>query len=236
MKKAAILAAGDGLRIKSIALYKPIVKINGTPLLELTFTNLHFKSFNKISIIFNESAKKMDLTLLPGLSVPGVNYFFKSTLSSMHSLYEVSQKLDLQNDEHLFVSMVDSIVIPHEALNFHQFCLSLKSDESALLVTSYIEDEKPLTLKLNDQGYITEFQCPLEDGVLITSGVYYFSVNVFPLLLEMIEAGQTKMRNFLTELVKRNHKIKVFESMKTLDIDRPEDIQSAEIFLKENAL
>ncbi|MDD4972737.1 MAG: sugar phosphate nucleotidyltransferase [Bacteriovorax sp.] len=236
MNKAAILAAGDGLRIKSIAPYKPIVKINGTPLLELTLKNLHFKNFKNICIIFNEAEKEMDLSLLPGLSSPGVNYFFKSTPSSMHSLYEVAQKLELKSGEHLFVSMVDSIVIPLEAQNFHQFCLTLKSDESALLVTSFIEDEKPLTLKINEQGYITEFQCPIEDGVLITSGVYYFSENIFPLLLEMINEGQTKMRNFLTELVKHNHKIKIFESLKTLDIDRPEDIHSAEAFLKGQAL
>lgn len=236
MKKAAILAAGEGSRIKSIAPFKPIVKINGTPLLELTLKNLHFQNFKHISIIFNDSAREMDLSLLPGLLSPSINYFFKTTPSSMHSLYEVGQKLELKNGEHLFVSMVDSIVRPADALKFQNFCHTLNNDESALLVTPFIEDEKPLTLKINDQGYITEFQCPIEEGVLITSGVYCFSENIFPLLFEMIANGQTKMRNFLTELVKRDYKIKIFESIKTLDIDRPDDIISAEIFLKENLL
>jgi NDP-sugar pyrophosphorylase family protein len=236
MKKAAILAAGKGSRIKSISPFKPIVKINGTPLLELTLKNLHFQNFKKISIIFNDSEREMDLSLLPGLLSPSINYFFKTTPSSMHSLYEVGQKLELKTGEHLFVSMVDSIVLQSEALKFQKFCHTLTSDESALLVTPFIEDEKPLTLKINDQGYITEFQCPIEEGVLITSGVYYFSENIFPLLLEMIENGHNKMRNFLTELVKRDYKIKTFKSNKTLDIDRPEDIKSAELFLKKELL
>jgi choline kinase len=236
MKKAAILAAGEGSRIKSMALFKPIVKINGTALLELTYQNLNFKKFHTVSIIFNDDQKEMDLTLLPSLLNPSVKHFFKSTPSSMHSLLEVTYQLDLKKGEHLFVSMVDSIVLPSDAFKFHQFCSGLKSDESAILITSHIEDEKPLTLKLNAQGFISEFQCPLGDDVLITSGVYCFSENIFSLLREMVEAGHCKMRTFLTELVKRNYKLKGFELKKTLDIDRPEDIPSAEMFLTEKNL
>ena len=175
----------------------------------------------------------MDLSLLPSLKILNVDFFFKSTPSSMHSLYEVSQRLDIQPGEHFFISMVDSIVKPEDAKKFHQFCLTLKNDESAIIVTPFIEDEKPLTLKVNSQNYITEFQCPITEDVLITSGVYYLSAQVLPLLKEMIQTGQMKMRTFLTELIKRNHKIKGFQISKTLDIDRPEDIQSAEAFLKE---
>lgn len=234
MKKAAILAAGEGSRLKSITSFKPIVKINGTPLLELTLRNLHFQNFKKISIIFNEDEKEMDFSLLPALVSSKINYFFKTTPSSMHSLYEVTKKLELKKGEHLFVSMVDSIVQPNDALAFQQFCCNIDKDESALLVTSFIEDEKPLTLKTNLHGFITEFQCPVIEGTLITSGVYYFSENIVPVLNEMIEMGQTKMRNLLTELIKRGHKIKVYEVKKTLDIDRPEDIESAGVFLKES--
>lgn len=233
MKKAAILAAGEGSRLKTIAPFKPIVKINNMPLLELTFKNLNFQDFNQVNIIFNEEEKAMDLITLPCLRAENTKYFFKSTPSSMHSLYEVALRLNLEKGEHFFISMVDSIVPPTEAKKFYEFCLTIKENESALLVTSFIEDEKPLTLKLNNQGYVEEFECPIAKDVLITSGVYYFSEKVIPLLLEMITNGQTKMRNFLAELVKHNHCIKVYQVKKTLDIDRPEDIKSAEAFLKE---
>ena len=236
MKKAGILAAGDGTRLKAISPFKPITKVLNTPLLELTLQNLHFKNFEKIALIFNDDELAMDLTLLPSLTNLNINYFFKSTPSSMHSLFEISQKLNLNAGEHFFVSMVDSIIKPIDAKNFHQFCHTLKSDESGLIVTSFIEDEKPLTLKINSKDYITEFQCPIEPGTLITSGVYYLSSDVLPLLTDMIADGHTKMRNFLTELVKKGHKIKVFKINKTLDIDRPEDITSAEEFLREESL
>lgn len=232
MKKAAILAAGEGSRLKSLSPFKPVLKVQGVALLELTLKNLQFHHFDKISLIFNESEKEMDFSLLPSLKILPIDYFFKTTKSSMHSLHEVSKKLEIKPGEHFFVSMVDSIVMPKDITEFYQFCEKLKSNESALMVTPFIEDEKPLTLKINDNNYITEFQCPITSGTLITSGIYYFSSDVLPLLSSMIENGQDKMRNFLTELVKQNHKIKAFIVDKTLDVDRPEDIKSVEKFLQ----
>jgi len=234
MKKAGILAAGKGSRLQSINAFKPIVKINGTPLLELTFKNLDIGQFQKIAIIFNDEEKNMNLSLLPAIHMSHVDYFFKTTKSSMHSLYEVLKKLKPQDGEHIFISMVDSIVLPRDAKNFHRFCENINKQESAILVTNFVDDEKPLTLKINKEFYVTEFQCPNVEELLITSGVYYFSENIMPLLEKMINEGHTKMRTFLTELIKHNYKIKVFISPKTLDIDHPKDIRSAEFFLMEN--
>jgi choline kinase len=232
MKKAGILAAGEGQRLKAITLYKPMLKVCDVTLLELTLKNLHFNLFDKIFLIFNEDEKAMDLLQFPTIKNLHIEYFYMSTPSSMHSLFEVAKKLEVETSEHFFISMVDSIIRPNDAKKFHDFCKTLNTDESAIIVTSFIEDEKPLTLKINSEGYVTEFQNPLTNNVLITSGVYYFSGVILPLLTKMIDDGQTKMRNFLTELVKTEHKIKVFHINKTLDIDRPEDIFSAEDFLR----
>jgi len=150
----------------------------------------------------------------------------------MHSLFEVTKKLKLNQGEHFFVSMVDSIVAPEDSRRFLNFCATLPPDESALLVTRYIDDEKPLTLKTDDAGFIRTFQCPIDSDVLITSGVYYFSSNIITVLEDLIKEGHSKMRNFLSALIERNYKIKAFEVQKTLDIDRPEDIVSASEFLK----
>ena len=232
MKKAAILAAGEGSRLKSITSYKPLANINGTPLLELTLQNLHFHDFSSTHIIFNGKEKSMDFKKLPSLMQRHIHYFFKSTPSSMHSLYEVSKKLNLKTGEHFFVSMVDSIVSPLDSKRFLGFCSTLMPNESAILVTKYIDDEKPLTLKADAEGFVQSFQCPMESDTLVTSGVYYFSANILPVLEEMIRAGQSKMRNFLSSLIEKDYRINIFEVQKTLDIDRPEDIVSASEFLK----
>lgn len=233
MKKAAILAAGEGQRLKALCPFKPIVKVNGKALLELTIENLQFNNFDRIVLIFNEDEKAMDLSLLPSLKKLSIEYFFKTTKSSMHSLYEVQKRLDLKPDEHFFCTMVDSIVPQKSIEAFHLFCQTIAPHESAIMVTPYIEDEKPLTVAIDGHNYVTEFQCPITEGTLITSGIYYLSAQSMPLLESLIANGQDKMRNFLTQLVKNNHPIKVFIVDKTLDIDRPEDIASVEAFLKE---
>jgi NDP-sugar pyrophosphorylase family protein len=232
MKKAAILAAGEGSRLKSISHFKPLTNVNGTPLLELTLKNLHFHDFSSTHIIFNSEEKTMDFKKLPSLMQRHIHYFFKSTPSSMHSLHEVAKRLKMETGEHFFVSMVDSIVHPDDARNFLQFCAGLAPAESAILVTKYIEDEKPLTVKADSNGYVEAFQCPVDDETYITSGVYYFSSNILPTLDLMITSGQSKMRNFLSALIEKNYRIRIFEVEKTLDIDRPEDILSAAHFLK----
>jgi NDP-sugar pyrophosphorylase family protein len=232
MEKAAILAAGEGSRLKQISPYKPIVKIYGNALLEIVIKNLQMKNFKEVQIIFNDDEINMDLKVLPSLKYKNIKYFYKSTSSSMHSLNEVIKKIHLKKNEHLFVSMVDSIVLPKDITNFFHFCKSIKSNESAIIATGYIDDENPLTLKLDNDNYVSEFQCGVEDNVYITSGVYYFSGEIIPILSDSINSGQTKMRNFLTDLISQNHKIKVFLIDKTIDIDRPCDIKEAENFLR----
>ena len=234
IKKAAILAAGEGSRLKSVGTYKPIIKINKRPLIEIMLLNLAQLKIKKTLIIFNEDEKKMDLSEVPSLKLPNIEYFFKSTKSSLHSLQEINHKLKVKENEHYFISMVDSIILPNEIFRFFTFCQSLTKEESAIIATPFIDDESPLTLEINEQGYITEFQTPIDGNTLVTSGVYCFSGTLNKLMEKLISDGNTKMRFFLTEAINQNHKIRVFQSKKTLDIDRPEDIKIAEIFLSEN--
>lgn len=232
MKKAIILAAGEGSRLKSLTPFKPLLLINNTPLLEITMSNLQIHTFSSTHIIFNSKEKSMDFNKLPSLAKKNVHYFFKDTISSLHSLQQAIRKIKLESNEHIFVSMVDSIVSPNDAKNFIQFCHSLNSDESAILVTRHIDDEKPLTLKVGDNGHVSCFQCATDDETLVTSGVYCFSSSIIPHLENMINNGQEKMRNFLSILLEVGHPIRVFEVEKTLDIDRPEDLKSALSFIK----
>lgn len=100
------------------------------------------------------------------------------------------------------------------------------------MVTPHIEDESPLTVQVSANGIVEAFHVPLTSDSLVTSGVYYFSADVLFFLNKAINSGKTKMRNFLSDLVEAGHIIKIFKVQKSLDIDRPEDIISAEKFPK----
>jgi dTDP-glucose pyrophosphorylase len=127
--------------------------------------------------------------------------------------------------------MVDSLISKKDLANFAKFCETLRPDQSAIVVTSYIEDEMPLTVKVNKRNEIERFDCPIENGTFVTSGVYCFSTQIFPIVSLMVNRNEIKLRNLLKELIHNNFTIKSFYVKKSLDIDRPEDVLSAEKFL-----
>jgi len=94
--KVGILAAGEGSRLQDISPCKPLVKVGGKPLFERTINYLPADGNDSITVIFNEDERDMDFALLPSLKRNNVSHFFKSTPSSMHSLYEVMGRADLK--------------------------------------------------------------------------------------------------------------------------------------------
>ncbi len=230
--KAGILAAGEGSRLQTVATCKPLVNVGGKILFERTINYLAEFNIDRIVVIFNEDERKMDFSLLPSLFQPNVNHFFKSTPSSLHSLYEVMRRSDLKAGEHIFVMMVDAIIHQQDFDNYLISCRKLPPSQSSVLITSYVEDEKPLTVALDAKGRVAAFQVPAGPEVPITSGIYCFSADTLPVLTGCVERGEQKMRNFLKHLVEQGHIIHTFLVDKTLDVDRPEDIASAEKFLE----
>lgn len=231
IKKAAILAAGEGSRLKSICEFKPMIPICGTPLVERVMERLLSLGVEQIVVAFNSSEKKMNWDLLPSFNRPEVKIIFVDTPSSMHTLYEVLKELKPTKEDHILASMVDTIVKEQDFLYYFKNIEQLKSNESCLLVTPFIDDEKPLTVKLDEQNNIKSFNCPIEKGTVVTSGMYGLSGIIFAHLETELAAGTHKMRNFLSSLIPTGHTLKGFVVEKTLDIDRPEDVKVAENFL-----
>lgn len=234
IKKAAILAAGEGSRLKSICEFKPMISICGKPLVERVMDRLLSLGVEEIVVAFNSHEKKMNWELLPSFKRPEVRTIFVDTPSSMHTLYEVLKELKPQKEDHILASMVDTIVKEKDFLAYFETLGNLKSNESCLLVTPFIDDEKPLTVKLNQQNIIEGFNCPIVQGTVVTSGMYGLSGAIFPHLEKELASGTHKMRNFLASLLPAGHTLKGFSVEKTLDIDRPEDVKTAEDFLCQN--
>lgn len=226
-----ILAAGEGSRLQAVAPFKPLIKVGGVPLIERTLKMVGEASPERIMIIFNELEKSIDFSTLPMTQKSNTDYFFQTTPSSLHSLYEVMKRSNVSEDDHIIFSMVDSILKQDDFNNFYKYCSQLARGEHAVLTTTFIEDEKPLTLQLGEGDKIEAFQTPLEESTLITSGMYCFSGQALYLMKKCVDDGVMKMRNFLTLLVTEGETVRSFEIEKSLDIDRPEDIKSAEKFL-----
>ena len=115
--KAGIIAAGEGTRLRAdgISVPKPLVQVNGVPLIERLLNSFHSNNITEVVCIVNESSIEVK-KFVEGKSfkIP-VQFIVKSTPSSMHSLFELSQFLV---DDRFLLTTVDSIFQDHEFSHF----------------------------------------------------------------------------------------------------------------------
>lgn len=231
---ACIIAAGEGSRLlqEGCKVSKPLVKINGTPMIERLLRILDEHSFDEINIIINEYSQDVSLFLenIKNSLKAKLTIIRKTTPSSMHSLYELSKSVK-EDRFHLFT--VDSIFYLNEFKDYLNFCSTNKGQYDAIMaVTRFIDDEKPLFVEIKN-GKITHFLDKTDTPEMITSGFYYFNKNIHQILQEQIESGSQKLRNFLRQLTACSFKIGYFEFSKTIDVDHIEDIAKAQMFINE---
>ena len=140
--------------------------------------------------------------------------------------------------------MVDTVLKKEDLQSFLKFCSREHQGKTQLLVTPFVEDEKPLVVKVDGnrnekQSEIVQIGGTFEAGDVVTSGMYCFSPLVFDLFKGQSKdqenqdlKNMNKMRNFLNFLLQNGFKMSSFRVEKTIDIDHPEDIKTAENFLK----
>lgn len=259
IKWAAILSAGESSRLQQITRFKAMAEIQGESLINRLIKKFLDLGIENIIVALNSKMQDQDFVCDPRLKMlnaKGVVKIFVSTPSSMHTLYEVFDYLKNKNknkaeaenensnyDGHILVSMVDTIVKDQHLKTFYDKTLLLKTDESMILTNRYIDDEKPLTVKLSSDGeFIKAFAVPVpketngqnneQNDLVITSGLYCFSSNIYPLLHKSVNSGQEKLRNFLAQMLQNSCPIRNYTIDKTVDIDRPQDLDVANNFLK----
>ena len=228
--KFAIISAGEGSRLaqEGVTYPKPLVPLQGTPIIERLiklFTNHGAESVN---IIIN-SRQPETLELLEELRKEyPINIVVKDTPSSMHSLYELRHLL---RGGKFCLTTVDTIFREEDfAAYLQQFEQS--NCDGIMAVTSYIDDEKPLYVGTDSNLNITGFyDTPHPDSQYISGGIYGLSESAIDTLEQCIEQGQSRMRNFQRQLVADGLKLQAFPFGKIIDIDHAGDIEKAEKFI-----
>lgn len=230
----AIIAAGEGSRLVSegVALPKPLVNLNGTPMIRRLIDIFLQCDADSISLIVNEEMKDVR-AYVESLSLPvPLHLTVKSTPSSMHSFYEVSRHFD---GGKFVLTTVDTIFRPEE---FAAYVKAFAADTAAdgyMAVTSFIDDEKPLYIDVDDEMRITAFRDNPFDGVkYISGGIYGLTTPALTVLEDCMDRGVARMRNYQRALVDAGMRLKAFAFDKIIDVDHAGDIATAETFLSTN--
>ncbi|MGN1239209.1 MAG: NTP transferase domain-containing protein [Muribaculaceae bacterium] len=228
----AIIAAGEGSRLaqEGVKKPKPLVELNGEPMIGRLINVFTRCNAESISVIVNNEMKEVKAyldTLNPGVPF---NVVVKSTPSSMHSFFELSRVMQKGK---FCLTTVDTIFREED---FAKYIAAFEADTSSdgmMAVTPFIEDEKPLYVDVDDSMTIRAFRDAAYEGArFISGGVYALNDKAITVLEDCMNRGVARMRNFQRALIDAGLCLKAYPIEKIVDVDHAGDIEVAERFLR----
>lgn len=231
--KYAIIAAGEGSRLarEGVKQPKPLIELQGVPIIERLVRLFMRHGASSVSIIINEQQPQTRALLQSLQEELPINLVVKDTPSSMHSMHALMPHL--QGDEKFCLTTVDTLF--HEKEFARYIAAFEQSDCDGLMaVTDYIDDEKPLYVETDEELRITAFgDSAVEGSRYISGGIYGLTPKALDTLQKCMEQGIARMRNFQRMLIGDGLVLKAYPFTKIIDIDHAEDIGKAEEFLNE---
>ncbi|HUN66448.1 MAG TPA: NTP transferase domain-containing protein [Bacteroidota bacterium] len=222
---AGIIAAGEGsrLRAEGMDVLKPLVRVEGVPLIERLIRIFLRHGVTELCCIVNEySLEVKEYVESCGFPVP-LSFVVKTTESSMHSLFALEPYL---RKERFLLSTVDAIFLEEEFARYLRASMA-SSAAGVLAVTDFIDDENPLYVSRDDSGAITGFS-KTESSAWVTGGLYVFSPAIFRERETVLKAGIERLRNYLGHLASKGYRLEGYPFSKIVDVDHVSDIATAE--------
>lgn len=221
----AILAAGEGSRLEheGVSEAKPLIRIGGECLIDRLIRIFLSCGADRIAVVVNSRRPEVKAHL-ESLCCPELDIVVADTPSSMHSLHALAPRL---TGEPFVLTTVDTVFREDDFRRYLR--------EGDFAVTPWVDDEKPLWVDTDSEGFISAFRdegpCPYVSG-----GIYRITPPMMHILEECIQRGEARMRNFQRALLQSDFRLKAFPMERILDIDHRDDIAKAESFLSDDIL
>lgn len=232
----AIIAAGEGSRLvdEGVAYPKPLVPLNGEPMIGRLINIFLRNDAERLAVIVNEQMTEVkDFLLRLKETLPiELDLIVKTTPSSMHSFYEVAHALEGRG--RFIATTVDTIF--HED-DFKRYVAAFSEAparvDGMMALTRFIDDEKPLYVEVDADMRIKAFlDRKSEHSDYVSGGIYGLDSSCIRVLDDCLERGVSRMRNFQRALVESALEIMGYDMGKIIDVDHSDDIRKAEEFIK----
>lgn len=231
-----IIAAGEGSRLaqEGVEKLKPLVELEGTPMIGRLIGMFAAIGAGRVSVIVNEQMPEVAAYLeniAPTLPMP-LDIVVKSTPSSMHSFHELGRLL--RGHGRFVVTTVDTIFRRDDfACYVEAFENAPAEVDGMMAVTRYVDDEKPLYVETDEEMDILAFRdTPWPEAEFVSGGIYGLDSGALDVLDGCLECGTQRMRNFQRALVAAGMRLKAYDMGKIIDVDHASDIAKAEEFIK----
>src|SRR5262249_35639423 len=230
--KVGILAAGEGSRLRAGGLHlpKPLLPIAGVPLIgRLLGAVQPLRPEAIVCIINSQGTRVVDYVLQHYPALP-IQFLQRDTASSYESFTVLCAHL---RGSPFLVTTVDSVFPPNFLPQFVAAAGQQPGMDIMLTVTTFIDDEKPLYVRLDEQQRIIQLGEAARGSVYVTSGFYYCSPRISAACAALAPTRVSALREFLGWLQQHGYWLQGYLAPKTIDVDRPQDIAVAEKFVQE---
>lgn len=230
----AILAAGEGSRLKSegIDVPKPLLEINGTPMITRLINIFKNQGAERVHIVINnQSLPLKDYLDNHDFGLP-LDILIKDTPSSLHTFYELVKINPEWNN--CCLTTTDTIFREEDFTGYIQKFRNEPNADAFMGITPFIDDESPLYISTNSNLEIESFtDIKTASSTYVSGGIYGLRKRALDLVSASIEQGNSRMRNYQRSLLENNLSVKGYVFDKIVDVDHIQDRETAEAFLKE---
>lgn len=230
----AIIAAGQGSRLREegLDLSKPLLPICGVAMIERLIKIFAKNGAARVHIIVNSASVDLQNFLKDNdFGVPIHSYVF-DTESSLHSLGELLQANPSWSE--CVVTTTDTIFSEREFADYIAQFSARKSADAYMGVTSFIDDESPLYIAMDQHNKIEVFSDDrMQNTELVSGGIYGLRERAAQVAHEQIRLGQTRMRNYQRSLLEKSLVVEGHVFDKIVDVDHLSDQKQAEAYLME---
>ena len=222
--------AGAGSRFEKAGYTfpKPLIDVNGRPMIQVVVDNLNFES-NHIFITQTEHRKKYNLDTLLKLIAPSVNIIDVNGVTEGAACTTLLAKDLINNDNPLIIANSDQLV----EWNSSEFMYKMQEqDVDAGILTFNSTHPKWSFAKVDEYGYVTEVaeKNPISD--IATVGIYYWKrgSDYVKFAEQMIENNIRVNNEFyvcpvFNQAIAAGLKIKTFNIEKMYGLGTPEDLK-----------
>ncbi len=228
--KAGIIAAGEGSRMRKShpGQIKPMISIAAKPLIYWVVGGLRLAGCKDIVVLTNSRGKGVGPYLTAAFPDVKFDFVTADTASSFESFRLVCKRMATATDGDFVVSTVDALIKTADVERFISECRGANAD-AGLALTKYVDDEKPLWADADANGRVTALGEKATAKDAVTCGLYYMTRAAAERLPGA--DGYSRLRDFWQALVASGEVVKGVILSKSLDVDRPEDLEAAERFL-----
>lgn len=225
-----IIAAGEGSRLadEGLSLPKPLVEVNGMPLIGRLLHVFAMAGADTVAVVTN--ASRPETTRYLQTTAPSLPYRLEIrqaiTPSSMHTFAIVGDML--RGKGRFIATTVDTVFNTRAFLDYAAAYAAAPDDiDGIMAVTSFIDDEKPLYVSVDKDMDILGFKDREENPRYISAGIYGLGDKALDILDETLRKGVRRMRNYQRALVEAGLRLKAYDIGKAVDVDHAADISTA---------